>query len=136
MVIFFKTLSNKKNVLNSPKYTPQGRWYSQSMTSPSISVLLVVPRDARSFEVGTVRVSLKILDFARSLDNLRAAQAKVKDTKAARTVKFIKDRKDEPPAIKRQFTHTICKAVTLAGTPCKSKANCGAYCKRHFFVSK
>jgi hypothetical protein len=109
------------------------------MASPTVSILFVVPRDGRSLEVGTVRVSIKVVDHVRSVERLRIAQAKVKATKVARTVKFIKELKDEAKCVGRpsgRTTGLICKAVTLAGTPCKSKANCGAYCKRHFFVSE
>lgn len=97
----------------------------------SIHVKFVVPRDGRAFEVGRVNVTLKVFDPAKTLESLRRAQAKVKAEKAARSAIIIKD---EPKQAVR--SEIICKAVTLSGTPCKSKASCGAYCKRHYFVSK
>lgn len=109
------------------------------MASPFVSILFVVPRDGRSLEVGTVRVSIKVVDHIRAIELLRISQAKLKATKVSRAVKFIKELKDEAKSVSRpagRTTGLICKAVTLAGTPCKSKASCGAYCKRHFFVSE
>ena len=105
----------------------------------SVCVRFVIPRNERSLELGTVKVSLKVFDPSKTLESLRKVQAEVKVAKAARTTKFISELKDEPKqntAAERRTTGVICKAVTLAGAPCKAKASCGAYCKRHFFVSK
>lgn len=126
-------------MVRGPEFQNQLHTVGLKMTSPTVCVRFVVPRDARSLEVGTIKVSLKVLDFARSVEKLRAAQVVVKAAKAARTTKFIKDLKDEPKqntSVERKPTGVICKAVTLTGAPCKSKASCGAYCKRHYFVSK
>tara|TARA_R110002153_G_scaffold80144_5_gene204081 strand:+ start:1276 stop:1596 length:321 start_codon:yes stop_codon:yes gene_type:complete len=104
----------------------------------SIHVKFVVPRDGRSMEVGCVNVSLKVFDPVKSLENLRQSQLVIKAKKAARSTIIIRELKDEPKqAVQlRGKRSLICKAVTLTGAPCKSKASCGAYCKRHFFVSK
>ena len=106
------------------------------MDSPTVCIRFMVARDERSRETGVVKVSLKIVDFASAVEKLRAVQVRVKAEKASRTIRVIKDLQDEPKAPRCLKAGIICKAVTLAGTPCKSRANCGAYCKRHFFVSK
>ncbi len=104
----------------------------------SVHVNFVVPRDGRAMEVGCVNVTLKVFDPVKTLEKLRQAQAKLKAEKVARSTIIIKELKDEPKqAVQlRGKGSLICKAVTLTGAPCKSKANCGAYCKRHYFVSK
>ena len=100
----------------------------------SVHVKFVIPKDGRAIEVGRVKVTLKVFDPARTLENLRQAQVKVKAEKAARSTIIIKELKEEPRQLAR--AGIICKAVTLSGAPCKSRASCGAYCKRHYFVSK
>ena len=104
----------------------------------SIHVKFVVPRDGRSMEVGCVNVSLKVFDPVKSLENLRQSQLVIKAKKAARSTIIIRELKDEPKQVVRLKGNgfLVCKAVTLSGAPCKSRANCGAYCKRHYFVSK
>ena len=104
----------------------------------SVYVNFVVPRDGRAMEVGRVNVTLKVFDPVKTLENLRRAQAKLKAEKAARSTIIIKELKDEPKQVAqlRGKGSLVCKAVTLTGAPCKSRASCGAYCKRHFFVSK
>ncbi len=103
----------------------------------SVHVKFIVPRDGRAMEVGRVNVTLKVFDPDKTLESLRRAQAKVKAEKAARSAIIIKELRDEPKqAGQPRATGSICKAVTLSGAPCKSRASCGAYCKRHYFVSK
>ncbi len=104
----------------------------------SIHVKFVVPRDGRAMEVGCVNVTLKVFDPTKTLEKLRQTQANLKAEKAARSTIIIKELKDEPKqAVQlRGKGSLICKAVTLSGAPCKSRASCGAYCKRHYFVSK
>lgn len=97
----------------------------------SVHVKFVVPRDGRAIEVGRVNVTLKVFDPVKTLERLRQRQAKLKAEKVARGTIIIKE---EPKQAVR--SETICKAVTLSGAPCKSRATCGAYCKRHYFVSK
>jgi hypothetical protein len=96
-----------------------------------VHVKFVVPRDGRAFEVGRVNVTLKVFDPARTLESLRRAQARLKAEKVARSTIVIRELKDEP-----RRTELICRAVTLSGAPCRSRASCGAYCKRHYFVSR
>ena len=104
----------------------------------SVYVKVVVPRDGRAMEIGHVNFSLKVFDPDKTLESLRRAQAKVKAEKVARSAILIKELRDEPKqAVQlRGKGSLICKAVTLSGAPCKSRASCGAYCKRHYFVSK
>ena len=108
------------------------------MNSPSIHIKFVVPKDGRARELGYVSVALKVFDPIKTLQSLRQVQTKLKAEKTARSTIVIKELKDEPKqAVQlRGKRSLICKAVTLTGAPCKSKASCGAYCKRHFFVSK
>ena len=86
--------------------------------------------------------STQLKYFMADLTNVRAKLAVINkqmaDRKASRSTIFIRDLKDEPKqAVQlRGKGSLVCKAVTLSGAPCKSRANCGAYCKRHYFVSK
>ena len=104
----------------------------------SIHIKFVVPKDGRARELGYVSVALKVFDPTKTLQSLRQVQAKLKAEKLARSTILINELKDEPKQVVqlRGKGSLICKAVTLTGAPCKSKASCGAYCKRHFFVSK
>ena len=104
----------------------------------SIHIKFVVPKDGRARELGYVSVTLKVFDPTKTLQSLRQVQAKLKAEKLARSTILINELKDEPKQVVqlRGKGSLICKAVTLTGAPCKSKASCGAYCKRHFFVSK
>jgi hypothetical protein len=108
--------------------TPRALIHPAKMAFPTVGVRFVIPRNERALELGNVKVSLKVFDPAKTLQSLRKAQAEVAAQKAAMTAKFITEPKVQG--------HLLCKAVTLSGTPCKARASCGAYCKRHFFVSK
>ena len=101
----------------------------------SVHVRFVVPRDGRAMEVGRVNVTLRVFDPARTLWNLRRAHETVEAEKMARSTIVIKEQPKQAVQLRGKGS-LICKAVTLSGAPCKSRASCGDYCRRHYFVSK
>ena len=101
----------------------------------SVHIKFVVPKDGRAIEVGCVRVTLKVFDPVKTLEKLRQTQSNLKAEKATRSTIIIKDEPKQVVQLRGKGS-LICKAVTLSGAPCKSRASCGAYCKRHYFVSK
>ena len=41
------------------------------------------------------------------------------------------DAPPKEPAIEQRTQHKICCAITMSGKPCKFKAVCGDYCRKH-----
>ncbi len=76
----------------------------------------------------------KIMTMARSLHKAKLVQDKILTEKKKKSLKFCRFQ-DVSQRIEKcsrgQSTGTICKATNMNGNPCKNKATCGEFCKRH-----
>ena len=73
--------------------------------------------------------------MARAVWKLNESYRTLNEQKAAKSIKVI-DFNDVPktpaPGTRQAATKTMtCQATTLSGRPCKFKATCGKFCKKH-----
>jgi len=65
---------------------------------------------------------------------LQALYKELSDIKEARSIKVVSIKEVvEINARNKQVYSTLCQAMSMNGNPCKSRAVCGKYCKRHKF---
>lgn len=73
--------------------------------------------------------------MARAVWKMNESYRKIKEEREAKRIKII-DFNDLPKRIatgpkKSLASNTTCQAITLSGRPCKFKATCGKFCKKH-----
>jgi hypothetical protein len=72
---------------------------------------------------------------ARAVWKMKTSYNKVEQHRTAKRIKLIdmNDIPNRPAAIsgKPSGQTATCKAITLGGQPCKFKATCGKFCKKH-----
>ena len=73
--------------------------------------------------------------MARAVWRMSESYRKIKEERAAKSIKII-DFNDIPKRTatdsKKPAAQTMtCQATTLSGRPCKFKATCGKFCKKH-----
>jgi hypothetical protein len=65
---------------------------------------------------------------------LRALYKEIADAKQARSTKLLSIKQvAEIEARNKQVSTILCQATSMNGNPCKSRAVCGKYCRRHKF---
>jgi hypothetical protein len=73
--------------------------------------------------------------MARAVWKMNESYRKIKEERESKRIKIIdfKDLPKKPAAGTRQSTAqaVTCQAITLSGRPCKFKATCGKFCKKH-----
>lgn len=71
---------------------------------------------------------------ARAVWRIKNSYRKIEEARAAKSIKLI-DIHDVPVrsvSCEKKSTQTVtCQATTLSGRPCKFKATCGNFCKKH-----
>jgi len=72
----------------------------------------------------------KCYHLADATWKMKMRYKKIEDGKKANAIIFL----DAPPKVvapDQRTNHKICCAMTMAGNPCKFKAVCGDYCRKH-----
>jgi hypothetical protein len=74
--------------------------------------------------------------LSRAVWRVNESYRKIKEERAAKCIKIIDfndlPKKSESGGTRKSLANnTTCQAITLSGRPCKFKATCGNFCKKH-----